>query len=123
MNIFIKAFIFIVAVFVTNFLVVGVAFKSYEAGFMVAGCMALINVFIKPIIRALSFPVTLMTLGTFPFFINTFLVMFLSFLIDGFVIFGDLLFQIIWATSFALILTIVTVVLEQVTGYDLPGGN
>ncbi|TAE69055.1 MAG: phage holin family protein [Bacteroidetes bacterium] len=123
MNIFVKAFIFIVAVFITNFLVVGVAFKSYEAGFIVAASMALINVFIKPIIRALSFPVTLMTLGTFPFFINTFLVMFLSFLIDGFVIFGDLLFQMIWATAFALILTIVTVVLEQVTGYDLPGGN
>lgn len=123
MNIFIKALIFIIAVFVTNFLVVGVAFKSYEAGFIVAGSMALINVFIKPIIRALSFPVTLMTLGTFPFFINTLLVMILSFLIEGFVIFGDLLFQMIWATAFALILTIVTVVLEQVTGYDLPGGN
>ncbi|TAF98967.1 MAG: hypothetical protein EAZ44_10765 [Cytophagia bacterium] len=123
MNIFIKALIFVVAVFVTNFLVVGVAFKSYEAGFIVAGSMALINVFIKPIIRALSFPVTLMTLGTFPFFINTFLVMILSFLIEGFVVFGDLLFQMIWATAFALILTIVTVVLEQVTGYDLPGGN
>jgi putative membrane protein len=123
MNIITKAIIFIVAVFITNYLLIGVAFKTIEAGLIVAGCMALINVFIKPIIRALSFPVTMMTMGTFPLFINTILVMLLAFFIDGFVLFGDLLFQAFWATAFALILTIVTVILEQITGYDLPGGN
>ena len=49
---------------------------------VVALILALINAYVKPILRALSFPITLLTLGLFSLVINTLLLLFVAFLAD-----------------------------------------
>jgi putative membrane protein len=113
---FIKLVIFVLAVFITDWLLPGIAIKTPQAYLMVALAMAGINTFIKPIILFFSLPITLMTMGLFPLFLNTFLVLITAYLIDGFEIFGSGAyspFQLFWAFLFGLLFAITHVVIEQ----------
>lgn len=123
MNLIAKAAAYIVAVFITDWLLPGVGFRTIEAGIMVALWMAAINIFIKPIIKLFAFPITLMTLGMFPFVMNTMFVLIVAFLVQDFVIFGSPIFVFFWATMFGFMLSVVTVFVEQITGWNLPGGG
>jgi putative membrane protein len=49
---------------------------------LVALILAVINAYVKPIIKALSFPITLLTLGLFSLVINTLLLLLVAFLAD-----------------------------------------
>lgn len=120
MNFIIKIVVYILVVFAIDWLLVGISFRTVEAGILVAGCMAVINMFIKPIIQTLAFPITLMTLGVFPLILNTVFVLVVSNFVKDFVIIGDALFHFFWAFAFGLLLTVVTVIVEQVTGWNLP---
>ena len=107
-------------VFGIDWLLVGINFRTIEAGLLVAGCMAVINMFIKPIIQTLAFPVTLMTLGLFPLLLNTIFVLVVASYVKDFTIVGDMLFRFGWAFAFGLLLTITTVIVEQITGWNMP---
>ena len=47
---------------------------------VVALILALINAYVKPILRVLSFPITLVSLGLFALVLNAFLLLFVAFL-------------------------------------------
>jgi putative membrane protein len=47
---------------------------------VVALILALINAYVKPILKALSFPITLLTMGLFSLVLNAFLLLFVAFL-------------------------------------------
>jgi putative membrane protein len=47
---------------------------------VVALILALVNAYLKPILRALSFPITLMTMGLFAVVLNAFLLLLVAFL-------------------------------------------
>lgn len=47
---------------------------------VVALILALINSYVKPILKALSFPITMLTMGLFSLVLNAFLVLFVAFL-------------------------------------------
>ena len=47
---------------------------------VVALILALINAYVKPILRALSFPISLLTMGLFTFVLNAFLLLLVAFL-------------------------------------------
>ncbi len=111
------------AIFATDWLLVGIKFETLEAGLMVAGAMTLVNVFIKPLLQIFAFPITMMTLGFFPFFLNTGLVLVVAHFVNGFKIYGDYLFVFLWAAAFSIVLTVVTFFIETFTGYNLPGGK
>ena len=49
---------------------------------LVALILAVINAYVKPIIKALSFPITLLTLGLFSLVINTLLLLLVAFIAD-----------------------------------------
>ena len=49
---------------------------------VVAVILALINTYVKPILKALSFPITLLTMGLFAFVLNAVLLLFVAFLAD-----------------------------------------
>ena len=49
---------------------------------VVALILALINSYLKPILKALSFPITLLTMGLFALVLNAFLLLFVAFLAD-----------------------------------------
>ncbi len=123
MNILVKIIVYVLAVFVADWLLAGIKFETVEVGLIVAAALALVNVFIKPILLTLAFPITVITLGIFPFILNTLLIIMVSFFVQGFKIYGDNLFVFLWASAFSIVLTFLTYFMENFTGYDLPGGR
>ncbi len=118
MKILFRAAIFIAAIFVCDWLLPGIAIKNLESGLIAALALLAINVFIKPIIRFFTFPITILTLGLFPLFINTVMVLLVAFFIDGFAIFaGGYIFKFVWAFAFGILLSIVNVILERLAKF------
>jgi putative membrane protein len=119
MNLLIKGVILVAAVFITAWLLPGVAFETFEAGILVALLLAFVNTFIKPIMRLLFFPINLLSLGTFPLVMNTVFVLIIHYFIKDFRIFAQTyLMAFGWAFAFGLIVSIVAVILENVLNVD-----
>lgn len=76
-----------------------------------AAMLALINIFIKPILLILSLPITILTFGLFVWVINAALIMLVDALIEGFKVknFG-------WALIFGLVMSIISWVLFSLFG-------
>lgn len=118
-NILIKAVIFLIAIFATDWLLPGIAFKSIGTGFSVAILLAGINIFVKPILRLLTLEMTLLTLGVFPLILNTAIVLFVAYSVEGFAIFAQtFIFKLFWAFMFSVVLSAVNVLLEKFTKLD-----
>lgn len=79
----------------------GVSVDSLYTAIIVAVVLALLNMFIKPIIVFFTLPVTILTLGLFLLVINAMIVMLCDYLIDGFKI-----VDFIHAIIFSLILSV-----------------
>jgi len=79
----------------------GVHVDTFYTALMVAVVLALLNMFIKPIIVFFTLPVTVLTLGLFLLVINALIVMLCDYLIDGFKI-----VDFIHALIFSLVLSI-----------------
>ncbi len=120
MNFLIKIAVYIGIVFCIDYALVAISFRTIEAGLLVAGCMAVINIFIKPIVKVFAFPLTLMTLGIFPLVLNTVFVLIVANFVKDFVIVGDVFFRFFWAFAFGFILTVATFIIEQITGWNMP---
>lgn len=113
-----RAIIYIIAIFVTDWLLPGIAIKTLEAGLMVYAALTLINLFIKPVVKFFTFPITLITLGTFNLFLNTVFIILIAFFVDGFKIYYETyIFGFVWAFAFGLLLSIVNLVLEQLAKF------
>ncbi len=81
----------------------GVHVNSYETAIWFAIALAVLNVFLKPILIIFTLPLTLLTFGLFLFVINTIIVLVASNWVKGFQIdsFG-------WGLLFSLLLTLIT---------------
>jgi putative membrane protein len=62
----------------------GVEVKNFGVSLFVALVLGLLNVFVKPILVMLTFPVSVFTLGLFLFVINALIILLCSYLVDGF---------------------------------------
>lgn len=51
----------------------GVYVKDFSVAFLVAIVLALLNTFLKPILKLIAFPINFLTLGVFNLFINGFI--------------------------------------------------
>jgi putative membrane protein len=58
------------------------------AALIVALVMSFLNTFVKPILKLLSLPITILTLGLFSLVINVVIVYFCDYLVDGFKVSG-----------------------------------
>lgn len=56
-----------------SYLFDGVYVKDFSIAFMVAFVLSLLNMFVKPILTLLAFPITIMSLGLFQLVINGFI--------------------------------------------------
>ncbi len=63
------------------YIIDGVYVKNFFVAVLVALVLSILNTFVKPIIKLLAFPVTLMTLGLFNLFINAFILMMVQFVL------------------------------------------
>lgn len=92
-----------VSVYVTASLLRGVEIKSFWSAVFVAALLAIVNVFIKPILIILSLPITILTFGLFVWVINAFLIMLVDQMVRGFKVksFG-------WALIFGFVMSVIS---------------
>ena len=86
----------------------GISVDSFWTAFIFAIVLALLNVFVKPILILLTLPVTIITLGLFLFVINALVVLLASRLVDGFVI-----KNFWWGLLFALLLSLINMFIKS----------
>ncbi len=94
----------VLGLYFSSFLFEGVAYSDGLSLILAGIFLGLANFFIRPILKILSFPIRLMTLGLFTFFINTAIIWFVKELFVGLLIvdFYTLLYTttIIWVLEF-----------------------
>ena len=79
-----------VAILLSSKFISGIRVDSLLTALIAAGILGLINAFIRPVLIILTLPLSIITLGIFTFFINAFLLEFVSYLIPGFEVEGFL---------------------------------
>lgn len=98
-----------VAVFATAKLLKGVEIKNFWSAVFVAAVLAVVNIFIKPVLVFFGLPFIIITFGLFVLVINALLIMLVGELVEGFKVksFG-------WALIFGLVMSIISSVLMKV---------
>ena len=87
----------------------GVHIPDFKEAFIFAIVLALLNIFIKPLLILLTLPITVLTLGIFLFVINAIIILLADKFMDGMRIDGFW-----WALIFSLILTLLSSALQSV---------
>ncbi len=105
MNILIQLILSAIAVGIAAYIVPGVDISGWMSAVVVAVVLALINIFIKPVLNILTLPINILTLGLFSLVISALLVMFAGSIVPGFVVTGFLP-----ALVFAIVLSLITIV-------------
>jgi len=103
MNFIIRILISAVAVMLTAWLLPGIEVEGFFTAILVALVLALLNVFLKPLLVILTIPITIFTFGLFLFVINALIILLVGEFVGGFYVDGFW-----WALLFSIILTIVS---------------
>lgn len=108
MKLVIRLLLTALAVIVLSKLLSGVNVDSYTTAIIVAIVLALLNLFVKPLLVLLTLPATILTLGLFLFVINACIILLADKLIDGFSV------SSFWiALLFSILLTILQSILHS----------
>lgn len=91
----------VVAIFVAAYLLPGVTIATPVAGVIVAIVLGVINVFVKPVLKLLTLPITVITLGLFSLVLNALLIMLVDWMVDGFSVAGFW-----WAVLFSIVVSV-----------------
>jgi putative membrane protein len=97
-----------VAVIILEYILPGITVKSYWSAVWVAIVLSLLNLFIKPVLVVLTFPITIVTLGLFLLVINAVIIKMAAYFIDGFSV-----KNIWWALAFSLLLSLLQSILHS----------
>lgn len=92
-----------VAVYATAKLLNGVEVKNFWSAVFVAALLALINIFVKPVLIILSLPITILTFGLFVWVINAVLIMLVDAIVSGFKV-----RSFWWALIFGLVMSVIS---------------
>lgn len=88
MEFLIKLLISAVVIILTAWITPGVQIRSFWSAIVVALVLALLNIFLRPIMVVLTIPITIMTLGLFLFIINAFIIYMAGKMVSGFKVSG-----------------------------------
>lgn len=92
-----------IAIVVAAYLVPGVTHDSLLSLALLAVVLGVINVFFKPVIRLLTLPINIVTLGLFSLVVNALLIMLAAMIVPGFDVNG------FWAAFFfSIVVSLVT---------------
>jgi putative membrane protein len=105
-NFIIKYLIIAVAIMFGAKYINGIRIDSFETSIYVALAMGFANTFIKPILKLISFPITILTLGLFLLVINVLMVYLVAYFVKGFTVHG-----FIPPLIFSLVLSIISYIL------------
>lgn len=100
MSFIIQLLLTALAAFLAAKLTPGVNITSYWTAIILAIVLALLDVFVKPVLQFISIPVTVLTLGLFLLVINALIIMLASWIISSFQVSGfwsALLYSIIFS--------------------------
>ncbi len=98
MNFLLKALLTAIAVFVLAAILPGVEVANYVTAIWVAFAIAVLNMFVRPLLIFFTLPATIVTLGLFLFVINAIIILLAANLVGGFLVssfFSALLFSIL----------------------------
>ena len=104
-----KWLIMTVAIFVTAKILPGITVDGITTALVVALLLGLVNIFFRPLLILLTFPITVLTLGFFLLIINALLLYFVAWMVTGFAIHG-----FFWALLGSIFITIVSTLLSVV---------
>lgn len=100
-----------VALWVTARLIGGVSIdESFTGLLFVALVFGLVNAFIRPVVRVLTFPLTILTLGLFTFVVNALMLMLVAWLTEGLNIEGGFFTALLGS----IVISIVSMILSSV---------
>ncbi|WP_103665438.1 phage holin family protein [Gracilimonas amylolytica] len=100
-----------ISVYATASLLEGVEIKNFWSAVFVAALLAIVNVFIKPILIILSLPITILTFGLFVWVINALLIMVVDKMVSGFKV-----RSFSWSLIFGLVMSVISWVLFKIFG-------
>jgi putative membrane protein len=101
------------ALWLTTAVVPGIRIESSVPSFLiVAAVFGLVNVFVRPIVKLLSLPATILTLGLFTFVVNALMLMLTAWLVgNAMSIEGEGLTKLWWAIVGSVVISIATMVI------------
>lgn len=88
MKLILKMLLTAIAVVVLAKFLPGIHVDSYTTAIIVAVVLALLRVFVRPVLIFFTLPITIVTLGLFLFVINALIILLADKLIDGFLVDG-----------------------------------
>ena len=97
------------AVLIVAYVLPGVRVDNALSAVGLALVLALLNIFIKPLLVVLTLPITIVTLGLFLIVVNALIILLADKLVSGFSVDGFW-----WAVLFSFILSIVVSILESI---------
>lgn len=71
------------AMMFVGWIVPGITISNFVTALIAAAVIALVNIFIKPVLVFLTLPINILTLGIFILVINALLFMFVAYLVPG----------------------------------------
>ncbi len=98
MKIFLKLLLTALAVILLANILPGITVNNYTTAIVVAAVIALLNMFVRPLLVFFTLPATIVTLGLFLFVINACIILLADKLVDGFGVsgfFSALLFSVL----------------------------
>jgi putative membrane protein len=109
MGLLIRIIIIAVAAYLAAMLLPGVTISDATTAVLVALVLALLNAFVKPILIALTLPITILTLGLFLLVINIIIIYLAAYIVPGFSVDG-----VLSALLFSLIVAVITYILDAI---------
>ncbi len=88
MKTFLKIILTAIAVLILATILPGVSVAGYGSAIIIAVVIALLNMFVRPLLIFFTLPATLVTFGLFIFVINAIIILMADKLIDGFQVSG-----------------------------------
>ena len=88
MVLLVRWILFTLAIMFTAWLVPGIEIENFQSAMLVTVIIALINIFIRPLIVFITLPINILTLGLFTLVINALLLMLAGYLAPGFEVDG-----------------------------------
>ena len=79
----VKWVIFALMVMFVAWIIPGITVDSFWSAMVAAVVIVLVNIFIKPILKLLTLPINIATLGLFTIIINALLFMFVAYVVSG----------------------------------------
>ena len=103
MIIILKILITAVVAFLLTKVLSGVHFDSFGTAVLFAVVLAILNLFVKPILQLFGLPLTIITLGFFALVINALIILLAAYFIDSMRVDGFW-----WAFIFSILLSVIT---------------